>query len=208
MLVIKESDPNAVELACEFLKQGKIISFASDTVYGIAADASNKNALEKLYKAKNRSHQKPIAIFLKDLESAKKIFYFDEVSQKISDKFLPGFLTMVLRVKQEAFKVVAPNLNKNNNEFLGFRIINREFVSKLLEKFGGIIAVSSANQSDFEAAKNCDEVVNYFSKEELLDLVIDGGESGSLASTVIKIDNNKIEILREGAVKKELIFDL
>jgi tRNA A37 threonylcarbamoyladenosine synthetase subunit TsaC/SUA5/YrdC len=64
MKIIKESDLNAVELACDFLRQGKVISFSSDTVYGVAADAKNFDAVNTLYEIKNRDSKKPIAIFV------------------------------------------------------------------------------------------------------------------------------------------------
>ena len=76
MLVVKEGDPDALNIACDFLCAGKIISFATDTVYGLAADATNHAAIATLYRIKNRDEKKPIAIFVKDLTTAKKIFYF------------------------------------------------------------------------------------------------------------------------------------
>jgi len=209
MQIIKESDPKAIDLACKFLREGKLVVFASDTVYGIAADASNYEAVEKLYKIKERDISKPIAIFLKDMEMAKKIFYFGKNAAKIATKLLPGSLTMVLKTKSEADSFFSQNLNKNNDGFVGFRIIDKKFVNKLLENFAGIIAVSSANKSNFEAAKNCSEVVSYFteySSKELL--IIDGGSTTSQASTVIKFEEEEVKILRLGAITKEKIFEL
>ena len=77
MLIVNENNPNAATLASEFLRDGKIISFSTDTVYALAADASNFQAVETLYQIKNRDPEKPIAIFVKDLDAAKKIFFFE-----------------------------------------------------------------------------------------------------------------------------------
>ena len=132
MLIIKESDTNALELACESLRLGKIVSFTADTVYGLAVDASNSKAVEALFALKKRDPKKPIAIFVKDLASAKKIFSFDEVAEKFAEKFASESLTLILETKPESSALLAPNLNQNDEKFLGFRIVNRDFIKNLL----------------------------------------------------------------------------
>ena len=89
MQIIKESDLNSVDLACDFLAAGKIIAFATDTVYGLAVDASNSNAVEALYKLKKRDEKKPIAIFVKDLEAAKKYFSSTKYRRNLPQNFFP-----------------------------------------------------------------------------------------------------------------------
>jgi L-threonylcarbamoyladenylate synthase len=202
MKLIKESDLNSIELACDFLRAGKIISFATDTVYGIAADASNFKAVESLYEIKNRDKKNPIAIFLKDLKAAEKIFYFDEIAKKIAQETSVKGLTIILKTKVESAPILAANLNQNNDGFLGFRIIDSDFIKKLLEKFGGYLAVTSANKSGHQPAVSAAEVKKYFEKSAAIDLIIDGGPAKQGApSTVIKIFDKKITILRQGVVK-------
>ncbi len=196
MLTIKESDTNALELACESLRLGKIISFTADTVYGLAVDASNFKAVEALFALKKRDPKKPIAIFVKDLASAKKIFSFDEVAEKFAERFGSKSLTLILETKPEGSALLASNLNQNDEKFLGFRIVNRDFIKNLLEKFGGILAVTSANPSNEKAAITALEVEKYFAKSNL-DLLVDGGKSErEIASAVIKIVSGKIQIIR------------
>jgi L-threonylcarbamoyladenylate synthase len=212
MLIIQESDKNAPNLACDFLAAGKIISFATDTVYGLAVNAANYKAVENLYKIKNRNPQKPIAIFVKDLAAAQKIFYFEELAKKVAVKFLPGSLTMVLKLKQESSALLAANLNYKNNQesdkFLGFRIIESRFVSNLLQKFEGIMAVTSANKSNEKAAISAKEVEEYFRNcgpDSGPGLLIDGGISGQkIPSAVVKIFDDKLTILRSGSLNSQL----
>lgn len=199
MQIIKETDPQALDLAVKYLNEGKIISFASDTIYGLAVDASNADAIAKLYQLKQRDEEKPIAIFLENIEQAKDIFIFEDLAKKISDKYFPGPLTLVLKLQKEP-KFIADNINKNNPEFLGFRIINRDFVNKLLKKSGKILAVTSANISNQPSSLSANQVKNYF-KDSNLSLLIDGNEcKNKLASTVIKISDNKASILRNGSL--------
>jgi len=197
MLIINEENFEAASVASDFLRDGKIISFPTDTVYGLAVDASNIKAVDALYQLKNRDHKKPIAIFVKDLASAKKIFFFDKKAEEIAQKFFPGALTLVLKTRVEASQILAPNLNSNNDGFLGFRIVDSFFIKKLFEKFSGILAVTSANFSGEKEAKNSQEIKNKFPK---LDLIIDGKTSLQAASTVIKVVDEKVNILRQGPI--------
>lgn len=196
MQVINEKDDDAAQVACELLKAGKIISFPTDTLYGLAVDASNSKAVSDLYKIKNRDHKKPITIFLRDLDAAKKIFSFDEKSKEIAEKYLPGALTLILKTRDDSLSL-SPNLNEDSNNFLGFRIVDSFFVRNLFKKFDGILAVTSANISGDKPAKDSDEVKENFSN---IDLIIKGKISKQQASTVAKITNNKIIILRQGAI--------
>ena len=199
MIIVKEKNLNAADLAIEFLKAGKVIAFATDTVYGIACDANNDKAVESLYKIKNRNKKKPIAILLKDLKAAEKIFIFDETAKKIAKKFLPGALTIILKTKAGASKNISKKLNSNLDGFLGFRIIDKEFIINLFQKFDGILALTSANISEQESATSASEVKKSF--QDLDMLLIDGGKTKEkIASTIIKISNNKITLLRKGKI--------
>lgn len=208
MQIILEKNKDAVKLASEFLRAGKLISFAADTVYGIAVDASNSEAVAKLYDLKERDFKKPVAVFVKDIATAKSILCFDEIAKKVAAEFLPGALTLVLKQQDNVGKKIAANLNSEAKDFLGFRIVDRAFVKNLMADFGGILAVSSANKSGVDPASSALEVAKYFS-DCALDLVIDGGElSQKIVSTVVKISAGEIEILRQGAIAESLIKNL
>jgi L-threonylcarbamoyladenylate synthase len=195
MLVIDQKNPNAVNVAIDFLKKGKVICFATDTVYGVAVDATNPSAVERLYELKNREKNKPIAIFLKDLESAKKIFIFNSLSNSIVEKYIPGGITVILETNKFAQKILAKNLNNNDNNFIGFRIVDSYFVNKLFKKYNGILAVSSANKAFKDACISANSV-----KKNLkdLDLLIAGKKTSKISSTIVKIDANKLTLIRQG----------
>jgi len=195
MLVIDQKNPNAVNVAIDFLKKGKVICFATDTVYGVAVDATNPSAIKRLYELKNREKNKPIAIFLKDLESAKKIFIFNSLSNSIVEKYIPGGITVILETDKFAQKILAKNLNNNDNNFIGFRIVDSYFVNKLFKKYDGILAVSSANKA-FEDACTSASLVKKNLKN--LDLLIAGKKTSKISSTIVKIEINKLTIIRQG----------
>jgi L-threonylcarbamoyladenylate synthase len=195
MRIIDQKKSNAVDVAIDFLQRGKVICFATDTVYGVAVDATNTSAVERLYQLKNREKNKPIAIFLKDLESAKKIFIFNSLSNSIVEKYIPGGITVILETNKFAQKILAKNLNNNDNNFIGFRIVDSYFVNKLFKKYDGILAVSSANKA-FEDACTSASLVKKNLKN--LDLLIAGKKTSKISSTIVKIVANKLTIIRQG----------
>jgi L-threonylcarbamoyladenylate synthase len=195
MLVIDQKNPNAVDVAIDFLQKGKVICFATDTVYGVAVDATNPKAVDRLYQLKNREKNKPIAIFLKDLDSAKKIFIFNDLAKKIAQKYMPGRITIILKTTLFAKKILATNLNNNDDDFIGFRIVDSYFVDKLFKKYSGILAVSSANKAFKEACSSASSVQKNL---ENLDLLIAGKKTSKISSTIVKIDNDKLILIRQG----------
>lgn len=197
MPIINKNDENAVEMALKYLKNGDIIAFATDTVYGFGVDATNFTAVDALYQAKQRSRQNPIAIFVPNLKSAQKILDFSEKALEIAKKYLPGALTMVLRKKNN--DNLAKNLNQND-DFLGFRYVEDDFIAKILTKTQ-FLAVTSANISGQPPANNAKELANNFKMSQNI-LIIDCGPTPEKTpSTVIKINDDKVEILRQGKLK-------
>jgi len=205
MIVIDEDSSDSLNIAVKFLREKKLISFATDTVYGIACDASSEEAVDKIFKIKNRQANKPIAIFLNDLEQAKNFFDFNIYSDRIAKKFMPGPITLVLEVNNSAKNILAKNLNSIDN-FIGFRIVNLSFISNLLKAFGRPLAVTSANLSQEPSSIRAIDVKKYFFDEDIL--LIDGGIcKEKISSTVVKVDNNKVEIIRNGAIDKKNIYE-
>ena len=202
-MIINQKDPNSILQAVKILNSGGVIAFATDTIYGIACDANNEKAVKKLYKLKKRDEEKAIAVFVKDLDIARKIAIFDDLSLKIANKFLPGALTLILP-KKDNNKI--SNLVNKNNQYIGIRIPNHEFSLKLLEKFSGILAVTSANIADQKPAENILQIQQYFLDD--IDLIIDAGVLENKSSTIVKVNNDKIQILREGLITQEEILKI
>lgn len=200
--ILKESDKSAVKTVIEVLKNDGIVCFATETVYALACDASSDIAVAKLYELKKREENKPIAVFVSDIKTAKKFLEFNDLEEQIAKKFMPGMITLILKQKQNKRSKSKPSLllNKGGKD-LGLRIPNHQFCLKLLSKFGGIIAASSTNISGEDPAIDFKTAKKYFS--ESVDLIIDGGVcSHKIASTILKIENGKIKIVREGLIDK------
>jgi L-threonylcarbamoyladenylate synthase len=197
MLIISQTNLDAVEKAIELLKNAKVIAIPTDTVYGFAVDASNQEALENLYRLKKRDKNKPIAIFLRNVQQIKKLFIIEKITAKLIEKFLPGKLTIVAKLKDKIEINLAKNLNENDQNFLGFRVVDSYFIKELFVKFDGVLAVTSANLSGYEVLNSASKIQKNFPQ---LDLIIAGDDTESSPSTVVKVDNSQLTIIRQGAI--------
>ncbi len=201
MLIIDQYHQDAISLAIEKLKNGKVIAIPTDTVYGLAVDAKNFDAVENLYRLKKREKNKPLAIFLKNLEQIKKLFIVEDITKKLIEKYLPGKLTIVAKIKDKTDIKLAKNLNEIDDDFLGFRVVESFFIKKLFNEFEVILAVTSANISGNKVANSPSEIIKIFPQ---IELIISGDLLENSASTVVKINNSQLEIIRNGAIEIEL----
>ena len=131
-MIISQYHQDSVNLAMQQLQQQQVIAIPTDTIYGLAVDATNFEAVEKLYALKKRENQKPIAIFVQNLAMAKEIFAFNELAEKLANLHMPGKITMILPAKENSFNL-ATNLNYHHKT-IGFRFVDSFFVQKLLRQ--------------------------------------------------------------------------
>lgn len=178
------------------IAQGGVVCFKSDTVYALACDASNDDAVKSLYKIKSRDYSKPIAIYVKDIVMAELIFDFDETLKTFCQNYLPGFVTIVAKKRSDEKFLISKELNLESNH-IGFRIINSDLVSDVMDRFNGPIAVTSANLSGYENVTNPDEIEKQFNDIDLL-LIDSGLTESDMASTVVHYENKNFKILRQG----------
>jgi len=205
MKIIKESDSNAVLESIKILESGGIVSFATETVYALACDASSDDAMKKLYHLKQRQKNKPISLMAKDILAVKKNFILSREEEIVANKFMPGAITLILQKKDGGDKL-SDLINEGSNMF-GIRIPNHQFTLSLLNQTNFMIAATSSNISNQRPALNANDVINYFNNE--IDLLIDGGTCAQkVASTVVKINNkHDIQIIREGLITKNQILE-
>jgi L-threonylcarbamoyladenylate synthase len=192
---ILNADESSVRVAVSILKNGGTIIYPTDTLYGIGADATSDMAKEKVYEIKGRDFTKTLSICVSDIRRAEKFVKVSREFAKILEKFLPGPLTVIAPQKKEMKYV-------SNDKKIAIRIPDNQFALALLKKFGKPITATSANlsgQSDPSSIERIDAAVR-----EKCDLVIDSGKCKyAMPSTVLDVEERKI--LREGAIKKEML---
>ena len=189
----------ALTAASHVLLAGGLAAIPTDTVYGFAALVHDKNAIDKLYKIKERDHHKSIAVLLGDAEQAQLVAHeFPAKAQRLAEKYWPGALTIIIRKKTGLPE------NLTSNDLVGLRIPNFDFTRELI-RITGPLAVTSANISGQPPAKSIEEFAGELGSQ--LDLIIDGGRSsGGVPSSVINCESEPAVVLREGAIpSKDLL---
>lgn len=195
MIILSKEE---LEVAKKELDNGGLVIFPTETVYGLGANALNSEAVDKIFKAKNRASNNPLIVHLKNKDEITKYAVINnDIEQKLVDTFMPGPFTLVLQKKN-----VVPNNVTCNLDTVGIRIPIDEIAHNLLDLLDYPIAAPSANVSTKPSGTNILDIIPEF--REKVSYIIDGGDSKiGLESTVCKVIDGIPTILRPGFITKE-----
>jgi L-threonylcarbamoyladenylate synthase len=197
-VVLPAQDPKAIVWALAILQDGGLVSFPTDTVYGLAALAYNPAAVRRIYEAKDRPAEKAIPVLIADATDLVKVTL--EVSQaaaRLAACFWPGPLTLVVSKRLDIPEIVSATST------VGVRVPDHPLARRLL-RVGGPMAVTSANLSGQPSPTTAQEVFAQLGGR--IELIMDGGKTpGGIPSTVVECVREEPEILREGPVTKDQI---
>lgn len=189
--------------AGEVMKQGGLVAFPTETVYGLGGDALNKESSRKIYAAKGRPSDNPLIIHICEFEDVYAIAKdVPEAAKKIADAFWPGPLTMILQKSDNVPEETTGGLNT-----VAIRMPSHEVARKLIAYSGGYVAAPSANTS----GRPSPTVAKYVEEDMSgrIDVIIDGGEVGiGLESTIIDLTVNPPQILRPGYITQKMLKDV
>ncbi|MDE1876188.1 MAG: threonylcarbamoyl-AMP synthase [Thaumarchaeota archaeon] len=193
--MILPCNDTGIKEAYETIQNGGTVVFPTDTVYGIGCDPRNQDAVNKIYKIKGREKIKQLPVLAYSKKDIANIAFFDEMSEKIADKFWPGPITLILQVKDKKIEKALSLKDK-----IAVRVPNHPCVLALLEKCRLLVG-TSANFSGEPSFSDSKEVASKFSG---YDILLDGGQiTNSYESTIVEVVNNKLKIVREGKIKME-----
>jgi len=188
-----------LKTSIKLLKNGKVIIFPTETVFGLGGDATNSSAINKIYKLKKRPKNNPLICHFKNITQIKKNFDINEIELKFAKLYWPGPLTLILEKKQDS-KISSTVSNKKS--FVGCRIPKNKIAHKLLKNIDFPIAAPSANLST-KVSVTCYSDIDTKLKKKIF--VIKGKSKLGLESTVVQIKNKVIYILRPGSITEEEI---
>ena len=185
----------------KIIKDGGIVIMPTDTIYGIIADATNENAIRKVYELKKRNESKPMLMLVNSYDMLNN--YVSEVSDieyKLIDKLWPGPLTIIFK------KSNVSDLLTGGLDTVGIRYPNNQLLNDIMKQLGVPLLSTSVNLSGENAATN----TKYISKDilEKVDYVLDIGECIGEASSIVIVDDKEIKVLREGSIKESEIKDV
>lgn len=188
-----------IDKAVEILKQGGLVIYPTETVYGIAADATNQEAIKKLNKYKQRPFGKPYSVAVSNIKMAEEYVELNENARNLYKMFLPGPATIISTGKHKVARGV-----ETENGTLGIRISDYSLVIEIVNKLGRPITATSANASYQKRPYRISDVLENISEKQkkLIDLIIDVGElPHNEPSTVIDTTMDNPVILRQGEIK-------
>jgi L-threonylcarbamoyladenylate synthase len=192
--VLPARDPECVHYAAHLLRQGELVCFPTDTVYGIGAAAKNDEAVKRLYAVKGRPPTKPLPLLVSSTMDVPSVAEVSPVGQQLMGQFWPGGLTIVF--KRNPFFYSAA-LAKGNT--VALRLPDHDLVRDIIRELGEPVTGTSANRSGSRAPSTAMEAA--FQLGDLVALVIDGGRTpGGVESTVVDVSGDAPAILRDGAV--------
>jgi len=199
--VIQKADNTALTGAARIISSGGIIAFPTDTVYGLACDLFNEDAVRRIYEIKGRpAHLPLIAMFAEAEDWPRVASSLPESARRFMARCWPGPLTIIVPARQDI-----PTSVLGSGVTIGMRIPDHATARELLRQAGRPLATTSANLSRQQAACTAEEV-----KEQLgdaVDLILDAGPCpGGQASTVVDCTADPPKILREGPITRDILF--
>lgn len=189
-------EPRKIKQVVERLQDGGVIIYPTDTVYGIGCDVTNHKAVERVCRLRRLDPDKAmLAMICKDMSQVSAhAAQLDNQVFRMLKQYLPGPYTFILKANNEV-----PKMFKNRKKTLGIRIPDNKIIQALVEELGRPILTTSL--------KSDDEILEYFTDpldiyndfENLVDVVIDGGNCGNIPSTLIDCSKGEPELIRLGA---------
>lgn len=190
---IVKADDEGLRLAAATMKNGGVVIYPTETVYGIGCIPSDPDAAMRICEIKGRA-ENPLPLICGDIEMARKVVQFNVTAEKLAEAFWPGPLMFIL-----PSRVVYPMWVTHGKKTIGLRVPGDKVPRKLAELAGGVIVSTSANKSGEPPATTAKEALRATGYK--VDLVVDGGPSlGGKSSTIIDLSGKEMWILRSGPI--------
>lgn len=191
---ILAADGEGLDAAIAALRSGEPVVLPTDTVHGLAVIAGDAAALDRVFELKQRPAERSIAVLVASVHQAETLVEFSDAERRLGHAFWPGALTIVARRRPDA----DPSIGRSDGT-VGVRCPGEAFVRLLAERLGPL-ATTSANLSGEATPATAPEAAAAL--VENVALVIDDGERNGAASTVVRVRDGGVEILREGAISE------
>ena len=206
--IIEKIDKNKINTyiireAGRILREGGLVAFPTETVYGLGADALNEHAAQKIYAAKGRPSDNPLIIHITNMDDLAKITSFiPEAAKVIADKYWPGPLTMIFDKSG-----IVPYGTTGGLDTVAVRMPSHEIAREVIDAGGGYIAAPSANTSGRPSPTTALHVEEDMTGK--IDMIIDGGPVDiGVESTILDMTVVPPMILRPGAITREMLTEL
>ncbi|MBQ3511183.1 MAG: threonylcarbamoyl-AMP synthase [Bacilli bacterium] len=187
-----------IDKICEVIDNGGLVITPTDTIYGIMADALNEDAIKKVYDVKKRGYNKPLIVLMDSFEMVEQ--YTEELSEmekKLMDKFWPGLVTFILKKNDKISDLIT-----SGNDTVGVRIPDNKDLLEIIRRLKRPVVSTSANITETPVI-TCIEMLEADIVSNV-DYIEDGGLIENESSTIIKMLETDMLVLREGKISNEI----
>jgi len=196
MKKIDINQKDCLQKAVELLKFGGIVMHPTETCYGLAVDIFDEQGLEKLYTLKGRETKKPLSILVHGLGMAEEYGIFSEKALDLAQKYWPGALSIVVPRNK-----ALPGFFNKGEEFVSIRVSSDAFCKNMVREFGSPVTTTSANLAGMKPLYVAD-LDGFGEMAADIDLVVDAGDIlGNKPSTVVKVEGDLLQVLRQGELR-------
>jgi L-threonylcarbamoyladenylate synthase len=191
---------NDFSAAIQALKEGELIIYPTDTLYALGADIYNVTAVKKVFNLKRRPYSIPLPIAVSSIQAIDTIAWMNDTARKVSEKFLPGSVTIILKKKP-----VVPSLVTSGFDTIAIRIPKNPIALKLLSEYGPL-TVTSANIHEEKTQGTIKDILQQI-KTSIPVCLHDGRKEGA-ASTIVDLSMKKPQVVREGSISEKELLDV
>ena len=194
----RNPEVNAINVAVDVIKNGGIIVYPTDTLYGLGVNALNSEAVLKVFNAKRRPLNKPLPLVVSGIDMASKLALITKEARKLMNVFWPGALTIILKKK-----LVVPSIVVSGGTSVGLRMPNHPVPLMIIKMCGFPLIATSANKHGKPNLLGIQEAIRQIGNQ--VDLILDCGKSGGEPSTIIDLTKMTPRIVRKGPVSKKML---
>ncbi len=189
-----EPSPRKIEQVIEVLHRGGVAAYPTDSIYALGCAIEARDAIEKIFRAKEMHKNQRLALICPDLSTASEFGLFSQTAFRLAQRIFPGPYTLVV----PATRVVPRTLTDHKRRTVGIRITSHPITQAIAKALGRPLLTTSATVPEtHEPCRDADEILDVF--EKFVDVVIDAEQTAAEPSTVLEVDGEEIKLLRLGA---------
>jgi tRNA threonylcarbamoyl adenosine modification protein (Sua5/YciO/YrdC/YwlC family) len=195
--------PRKIQQAVDILHGGGVAAYPTDSIYALGCAIEARDAIEKIYRAKNMHKNQRLALICPDISTASQYGIFSQTAFALAQRIFPGPFTLVVPATREVPKL----LTDAKRRTVGIRVPSHPIAQALAQALGRPLLTTSAMVPDtHEPCRDADEILEAFGK--FIDVVIDAEQTPAEPSTVIEVDGEDIKLIRQGQGSLEGILDI
>lgn len=195
--------PRKIQQAVEVLHRGGVAAYPTDSIYALGCAIEARDAIEKIYRAKNMHKNQRLALICPDLSTASHYGIFSQTAFALAQRLFPGPYTLVVPATRE----VPRTLTDAKRRTVGIRVTSHPIAQAIAQALGRPLLTTSAIVPDtHEPCRDAEEIIEAFGK--VVDVLIDAEQTPAEPSTVIEVDGEEIKLIRQGQGSLEGILDI